>query len=71
MSYKVTFDGNDYYVEAHANRGFRGTYNDPPEPPEVVIDEVTDEDGNSVSDEIFDQMEESITKQLEEMVFGY
>jgi len=37
MSYKVTFDGNDYYVEAHANRGFRGTYYDPPEPRTVAL----------------------------------
>jgi len=71
MSYKVTFDGNDYYVEAHANRGFRGTYYDPPEPPEVVIDEVVDENGSIVEYELYVQMEKSITKQLGEMIFGY
>ena len=71
MAYKVVYDSKEYYAEVHIFRGFAGTQHEPPEPPGIVIDEVEDENGNPVSEELFDQMEEEIMKQLEEMIFGY
>lgn len=67
MATRITVDGNDYYIEGHWSRGFRGGYYSPPEEPEPILTSVEDENGTLVREDEFDRIESQLIKQLYEL----
>lgn len=51
-SFIVDADDNEHIVdiEAHYTKGWRGTYYDPPEPPECEVEKITRRDSGAVLD---------------------
>lgn len=64
LEYTIIFEGQQYYCEANFIRGYKGNSASPPEAPTVEIVEVRDEDGESISEELFDAMEDHIIEQV-------
>ena len=64
MEYPIVFNDVQYYAEVHIIPGSRGNSTSPPEPPTVEVENITNEDGESISDELFDEMEEYIVRQV-------
>lgn len=64
LEYPIIFEGQRYYCEAEFIRGFKGSWDSPPEAPIVEIVEVRDEDGESINSELFDAMEDHIIEQV-------
>lgn len=69
--YPIVFEGQRYYCEASFTRGFKGSWDSPPEAPTVDIVEVRDEDGESVSEGLFDVMEDHIIEQVLDQEMEY
>jgi len=64
FEYQVTFNGKTYHAKAYAHKGFAGSWNSPPESPSIEIVDITDENNNPVSLELFYEMEESCEQQI-------